>query len=121
MAELQQMQVNEINEEENISLEKQAAMQEEAAQQRNQTLEADPKAGKETIEEQLKEEEPERPEWLDEKFESPEEMAEQVRSFMEAGLINIIGGCCGTSPDHIQALAELAQQYQPRKIAAIHD
>lgn len=53
--------------------------------------------------------------------ESPEEMAEQVRSFMEAGLINIIGGCCGTSPDHIQALAELAQQYQPRKIAAIHD
>ena len=76
MAELQQMQVNEVSEEENISLESQAAMQEEAANQRNQTLEADPKDGKETIEEQLKEDEaPERPEWLDEKFESPEEMA----------------------------------------------
>lgn len=76
MAELQQIQVNEVTEEENISLEQQAAMQEEAANQRNQTLEADPKAGKETVEEQLKEEEaPERPEWLDEKFESPEEMA----------------------------------------------
>ena len=76
MAELQQMQVNEINEEENISLEQQAAMQEEAAQQRNQTLEADPKEGKTTAEEQVKEEAPsERPEWLDEKFESPEDMA----------------------------------------------
>lgn len=83
MAELQQMQVNEINEEENISLEKQAAMQEEAAQQRNQTLEADPKAGKETIEEQLKEEEPERPEWLDEKFESPEEMAKAYKELQK--------------------------------------
>jgi hypothetical protein len=83
MAELQQMQVNEINEEENISLEKQAAMQEEAAQQRNQTLEADPKAGKETIEEQLKEEEEERPEWLDEKFESPEEMAKAYKELQK--------------------------------------
>lgn len=75
MADLQQVQVNEVSDEENISLEQQAAMQEEAANQRNQTLEADPKAGKETIEEQLKEEAPERPEWLDEKFESPEDMA----------------------------------------------
>ena len=56
MAELHQVQINEVNEEENISLEQQAAMQEEAANQRNQTLEADPKAGKETIEEQIKEE-----------------------------------------------------------------
>ena len=75
MADLHQVQINEVNEEENISLEKQAAMQEEAANQRNQTLEADPKEGKETVEEQLKEDEPERPEWLDEKFESPEELA----------------------------------------------
>ena len=75
MADLHQVQINEVDQEENISLEKQASMQEEAANQRNQTLEADPKEGKETIEEQLKEEEPDRPEWLDEKFESPEEMA----------------------------------------------
>lgn len=68
-------QVNEVNEEENISLEKQAAMQEEAANQRNQTLEAKPDEGKQEAKEIVKEETPERPEWLDEKFESPEDMA----------------------------------------------
>jgi len=87
MADLQQVQINEVNEEENISLEQQAAMQEEAANQRNQTLEADPKEGKETIEEQLKvDEEPaeeERPEWLDEKFESPEEMAKAYKALQQ--------------------------------------
>ena len=86
MADLHQVQVNETNEEENISLEKQAAMQEEAAQQRNQSFEADPKAGKETIEEQLeepKEEEAERPEWLDEKFESPEDMAKAYQELQK--------------------------------------
>ena len=88
MADLHQVQINEVNEEENISLEQQAAMQEEAANQRNQTLEADPKEGKETIEEQLKEEEPEakeeeRPEWLDEKFESPEEMAKAYKELQK--------------------------------------
>ena len=87
MADLHQVQINEVNEEENISLEQQAAMQEEAANQRNQTLEADPKEGKETIEEQLKEEEPEaeeeRPEWLDEKFESPEDMAKAYKELQK--------------------------------------
>jgi hypothetical protein len=87
MADLHQVQINETNEEENISLEKQAAMQEEAANQRNQTLEADPKEGKETIEEQLNEEEEateeERPEWLDEKFESPEEMAKAYKELQK--------------------------------------
>lgn len=76
MAELQQVQVNEVNEEENISLEQQAAMQEEAANKRNQTLEADPMAkAQEEATEEVKEEATERPEWLDEKFESPEDMA----------------------------------------------
>ena len=87
MADLHQVQINEVNEEENISLEKQAAMQEEAANQRNQTLEADPKEGKETIEEQLKVDEEsaeeERPEWLDEKFESPEEMAKAYKELQK--------------------------------------
>ena len=86
MADLHQVQINEVNEEENISLEQQAAMQEEAANQRNQTLEADPKEGKETIEEQLKVDEPaeeERPEWLDEKFESPEEMAKAYKALQQ--------------------------------------
>jgi len=31
-------------------------------------------------------------------------------------LINIIGGCCGTTPDHISAIAEIATKYEPRKI-----
>jgi hypothetical protein len=76
MAELQQVQVNEVNEEANISLEQQAAMQEEAANKRNQTLEADPMAkAQEEATEEVKEEATERPEWLDEKFESPEDMA----------------------------------------------
>ncbi|KAJ3055529.1 hypothetical protein HK097_010216 [Rhizophlyctis rosea] len=44
----------------------------------------------------------------------PEEMAEQVRPFAELGLINILGGCCGTTPDHIKALADMAASYKPR-------
>lgn len=86
MADLHQVQINEVNEEENISLEAQAAMQEEAAQQRNQTLEADPKEGKETIEEQLKVDEvpeEERPEWLDEKFDNPEDMAKAYKELQK--------------------------------------
>lgn len=46
---------------------------------------------------------------------SPEEMAGQIKEFLEEGYINIIGGCCGTTPAHIQAIADLAAQYEPRK------
>jgi 5-methyltetrahydrofolate--homocysteine methyltransferase len=45
--------------------------------------------------------------------ESPEMMAEQIKSFLEEGLVNIIGGCCGTTPAHIKAIADLAAHYQP--------
>ncbi len=48
--------------------------------------------------------------------ESPEMMAKQIKEFLDEGLINIIGGCCGTTPDHIKAIAELAKKYQPRKV-----
>ena len=48
--------------------------------------------------------------------ESPEFMAEQIREYAEKGLINIIGGCCGTTPPHIKAIADLVRYYQPRKI-----
>lgn len=47
--------------------------------------------------------------------ETPEMMAVQIKSFLDEGLINIIGGCCGTTPDHIHAIAELAKNYAPRK------
>ena len=48
--------------------------------------------------------------------ESPEIMATQIKDFLDEGLINIIGGCCGTTPDHIRAISELAKNYEPRKI-----
>lgn len=46
---------------------------------------------------------------------SPTQMAEEVRSYLESGLINIIGGCCGTTPQHIQALSEMASTFKPRE------
>jgi len=49
--------------------------------------------------------------------ETPEQMAEQIEEYLKKDLINIIGGCCGTTPDHIIAIAELAQKYKPRKLA----
>lgn len=36
---------------------------------------------------------------------SPEEMAEQIRTMVSKGIVNIVGGCCGTTPDHIRAIA----------------
>ncbi len=48
--------------------------------------------------------------------ETPEIMADQIKDFLDEGLINIIGGCCGTTPDHIKSIAELAKKYKPRKI-----
>lgn len=50
--------------------------------------------------------------------ESPEAMAAQIEEFLKEGLVNVIGGCCGTTPDHISAIAEVASRYQPRKINA---
>ncbi len=51
--------------------------------------------------------------------ETAEQMANQVEEYLEKGLINIIGGCCGTTPDHINAIADLAKKYKPRKLSAI--
>jgi 5-methyltetrahydrofolate--homocysteine methyltransferase len=48
--------------------------------------------------------------------ESPEFMAEQIREFVDKGLINIIGGCCGTTPEHIKAISDLVKDYEPRKL-----
>ena len=47
--------------------------------------------------------------------ESPQAMAWQVEEFLKDGLVNILGGCCGTTPDHIKAIAEAASRYNPRK------
>lgn len=47
--------------------------------------------------------------------ESPEQMASQINEYLEKGLINIIGGCCGTTPEHIKAIAGIASEVKPRK------
>ena len=47
---------------------------------------------------------------------SPENMVEQMREFLDENLVNIIGGCCGTTYDHIKLLAEEVKKYKPRVI-----
>jgi 5-methyltetrahydrofolate--homocysteine methyltransferase len=47
-----------------------------------------------------------------------EEMADQINEYLEKRLVNIIGGCCGTTPKHIRAIAEIVKNYQPREIPA---
>ncbi|PTM03241.1 MAG: 5-methyltetrahydrofolate--homocysteine methyltransferase [Bacteroidetes bacterium] len=46
--------------------------------------------------------------------ETPKQMQQFIEDYLKDGLINIIGGCCGTSPAHIKAIAEAASNYQPR-------
>jgi 5-methyltetrahydrofolate--homocysteine methyltransferase len=48
--------------------------------------------------------------------ESPEKMSVFIRDFLKSGFANIIGGCCGTTPDHIRLFAEAAQNAEPRQI-----
>lgn len=43
-------------------------------------------------------------------------MGEQIEEYLKEGIINIIGGCCGTTPDHIRRMAEIAKNYQPRPL-----
>lgn len=48
---------------------------------------------------------------------TPAQMASEMEEFVRQGYINVMGGCCGTTPDHIRAIAELASRYQPRVLA----
>ncbi|WP_152206671.1 methionine synthase [Marinobacter changyiensis] len=47
---------------------------------------------------------------------TPEEMADIIEGFARDGFLNIIGGCCGSRPDHIEAIARVVSKYPPRKI-----
>ena len=47
--------------------------------------------------------------------ETPTNMTEQIKDYHDQNLVNIIGGCCGTTPEHIKAMAELAANYKPRE------
>ena len=49
---------------------------------------------------------------------TPAEMAAQVREMASRGLVNIVGGCCGTTPDHIRAIADAVRDIAPRQSSA---
>ncbi|MEJ5351118.1 MAG: methionine synthase [Melioribacteraceae bacterium] len=51
--------------------------------------------------------------------ESPNSMAKVLEEFAKEGYFNIIGGCCGTTPEHIKTFAEIAKKYPPRKIPEV--
>ena len=51
--------------------------------------------------------------------ESPEAMAAQIGSFAADGIVNIVGGCCGSTPDHIRAIAEAVRGFKPREAPKI--
>ena len=50
--------------------------------------------------------------------ETPHHMGHQIKDFLTSGFLNIVGGCCGTTPDHIREIALLAKQCPPRKVPA---
>ncbi|MGB2761519.1 MAG: homocysteine S-methyltransferase family protein [Maribacter stanieri] len=51
--------------------------------------------------------------------ETPDQMAAQIKEYAEKGLVNIVGGCCGTTPEHITAIAEIVAKYEPRKLTVV--
>ena len=58
------------------------------------------------------------PNELGEYDESPKHMAKIVSDIAERGLVNIVGGCCGSTPEHIAAIADLVKNVQPRRLEA---
>ncbi|MEZ4720602.1 MAG: homocysteine S-methyltransferase family protein [Flavobacteriales bacterium] len=48
--------------------------------------------------------------------ETPAIMRSQLKEFLDLGLLNIVGGCCGTTPDHIRAISALVKSYKPRSL-----
>jgi len=50
---------------------------------------------------------------------TPEDMVSHVKEWAESGLLNIVGGCCGTTPEHIKAISEAVAQCQPRALPKI--
>lgn len=50
--------------------------------------------------------------------ETPDETAAQVAGFAREGIVNLVGGCCGTTPDHIRAIADAVAPFAPRKVTS---
>lgn len=59
------------------------------------------------------------PNQLGEYDELPKTMASQIQYYLDNKLVNIVGGCCGTTPDHIQAIAAIIKGYEPHKVSEI--
>lgn len=53
--------------------------------------------------------------------ETPEQMADQIKEYVEKSLVNIIGGCCGTTPPHIKAIADMVKNYSPRSVGKVEN
>ena len=51
--------------------------------------------------------------------ETPEQMQVFIKEYLEDNLVNIIGGCCGTTPEHIRLIADIAKDYKPRVSTAV--
>jgi 5-methyltetrahydrofolate--homocysteine methyltransferase len=52
---------------------------------------------------------------------TPKEMQALIREYLQDNLINIIGGCCGTTPEHIKLIAEVAAEFKPRSVVTIRE
>ena len=50
---------------------------------------------------------------------TPQEMQELIREYLKENLVNIIGGCCGTTPEHIKLIAEVASEFKMRKLMVV--
>jgi 5-methyltetrahydrofolate--homocysteine methyltransferase len=51
--------------------------------------------------------------------EQPEETASFIKEWAEQGFVNIVGGCCGTTPDHIRQIAEEVRGLKPRELPVV--
>jgi 5-methyltetrahydrofolate--homocysteine methyltransferase len=47
---------------------------------------------------------------------TPDQMAAEIEEYLKEGLVNIVGGCCGSTPDHIEKIAQMAKKYKPRLV-----
>jgi 5-methyltetrahydrofolate--homocysteine methyltransferase len=59
------------------------------------------------------------PDEMGEYNESPEFMAKQLSDYAREGMVNLVGGCCGTTPDHIRTISDEAKRHKPRVIPEI--
>jgi 5-methyltetrahydrofolate--homocysteine methyltransferase len=50
---------------------------------------------------------------------TPEQMQELIKEYLDDNLVNIIGGCCGTTPEHIKLIAEIAAKYEPKRLSVV--